>query len=232
MAVDPKITAGSMLLEDLVGMAWLYEVEVPTDPPTRVRLTSWTTRLYFGTYGASASTPGAPIPYYPASIKHSPIRESAAGDIPGLRVTVGNARRTASDLLETHRGLRGQPAKIMLVRIDSLDDTAAKVEWRFRVDRAGVKEDSVTLDLSRGHLNRMKDPPYRYLANGCRYPEFGGSRCGYIIPSSPGETVGTGFSTCPKSYAACVERGADEAARGVTVRHPLRFGGKRGLPRS
>lgn len=231
MAIDPKITAGALLLEDLVGMAWLYEVEVPTSPPTRVRLTNWSQLIYFGTYGAGSSSPGAPIPYYPAAVSHSPIRENAGGDLPALKVTVGNGRRTASDLLESHRGLRGQPAKIMLVRIDSLDDTAAKVEWRFTVDRASVSEEKCTLDLSRAHLNRIKDPPYRYLANGCRYSEYGGARCGYLIPSGADDTVGGGFATCPKSYAACVERGLDEEARGVEVKHPKRFGGKRGLPR-
>lgn len=235
MPTDPAIIAGALLLEDLVGFAWLYEARVPTTPATRIRITSYSTILNFGTYGPGATNPGDPIPYYPASVKHAPIRENADGDLPKLRVTVGNGRRLASDILRVHNGLKGMDARILLVRLDSLDDPAAAMRFHFEVERSGAEESVVALDLGQSHLQRAQDPPFRFESNGCVHLHtsgFGGAACGYPIPPSPTETVGGGFSTCPGPFGACTIRGDDEEARGLPRLHPERWGGKKGISRS
>ena len=49
-------TARSRQLADQYPWIWLYEVEVPTTPPTRYRLTNYDRTIYFG-----ASTQGVPL---------------------------------------------------------------------------------------------------------------------------------------------------------------------------
>ena len=55
--------------------------------------------------------------------------------------------------------------------------------------------------------------------------DFGDAECGYVIPATPGNTIGTGFDFCPRHLEACRERGDDEAARGLARKHPKRMNG-------
>jgi hypothetical protein len=58
---------------------------------------------------------------------------------------------------------------------------------------------------------------------------FGSPACGYVQPEKPRNRVGLGFDHCGGSFGECVERGDDEAMRGVAPereadRRPQRFG--------
>ncbi len=204
---------------------WLYELEVPTDPITRVRLTNNPTPVHFG-----QETDGTAIVYSPFPIVHSGIRKTAAGDIPTIGVSVGNVTREIGRLIDTHDGLDGAPATIRLVSLADLENPKAQLEERAEVRGCKVGSKIVTMTLAAYSLYRAKVPPERYVSTVCRYA-FGGPKCGYVIPASPGETVGTGFSTCARRRTDCEERGEDELARGLPQAHPRRWGANPGMPR-
>ena len=48
-ALDSLLTLQQMTLHDPEAWIWLYELEVPSDPPTRYRLTNYKTAVLFGT---------------------------------------------------------------------------------------------------------------------------------------------------------------------------------------
>jgi hypothetical protein len=61
---------------------------------------------------------------------------------------------------------------------------------------------------------------------------FGSPACGYVLPDKAHNRVGLGFAHCGASLGECVERGDDEAVRGVAPereedRRPQRFGWSR-----
>lgn len=204
---------------------WLYEVEVPTDPVTRIRLTNNPTPVSFG-----FDSDGAALTYSPFPIVHSGIKKTAAGDIPTIGVSVGNVTREIGRLIDAHDGLDGAPAVIRLVNLADLGNAKAQVEERAEVRGCKVGARIVTITLAAYSLYRAKVPPERYVSTVCKHA-FGGPRCGYLIPASPGETVGTGFSTCARRRTDCEERGADELARGLPQIHPRRWGAFPGMPR-
>lgn len=205
---------------------WLYELEVPTDPVTRVRLTNMPQPVTFGVDSA-----GAPITYAPFPIVHGGIKKTASGDIPTMGVSIANVTREIGLLFDRHDGLDGAPAVIRLVNMADLDNPKAQLEERAEVRGCSVKARIVTVTLSAYSLYRAKVPSQRYVSSVCRYAKFGDEQCGYRIPASPGETVGTGFSTCSRRRTDCEERGEDEAARGLPQVHPKRWGAFPGMRR-
>jgi len=213
-------------LHEAQAWIWLYEIEVPTTPKTRYRLTSYTEQLEFG-----ADSHGDPLVYYPAPISHGVIQQTKEGDIPTITVTVGNINTEVGKVIDTHDGMRNSQARIMVVRADTLGDPNAKIEWKMKVARVGIREETATFELRPVSIGSVVFPRWRYLSSSCRF-SFGDNLCGYQIPTSTDETVGGGFSTCPKTEDACTLRGDDEVARSLARSHPLRFGGHPGISRS
>jgi phage-related protein len=223
--LQPEMTRRMSLLLDKSAWLWLMEFEIPTDPATRYRLAANTSTVYFGT-----DSSGEPIPYYPFPIAHTGIIATANGDLPVIEVTAANPDRILSNAIDTYDGLIGQRAKVLLVNSTDLSNPESKVEWDAEVMACSCSSRAVTVRLSSFSLIERKIPPHRISSRSCEF-QFGGELCRYAIPTSPGETVGPGFSTCPKSLVACDERGDDEEARGVTRLHPASFGGYVGVPR-
>lgn len=211
-------------LRDEFPWVWLYELEVPTSPKTRYRLTNYTSEIEFGT-----NTAGEPLVYSPYPCTHGSITQTRKGDLPTLRVTIQNAAKETGLTVDEHGGMIGQRAVVRLINMEALDEPTAQIRWDAEVKRVSVRAELVTFELSSYNIYRSKFPRWRYMSQHCNF-RFGGPECGYIIPPTPGETVGTGFSTCSKQYSACEERGDDETARAVDVRHPMRYGGFRGIP--
>jgi phage-related protein len=224
-SLQPEMTRRSNLLRDESVWTWLVEIEIPTDPPTRYRIAANTSIVYFGTDSA-----GNPIPYYPFPIAHTGIIATASGDLPVIEITAANPDLLISDAVDEYDGLIGQRAKVLLVNSADLSNTNSKLEWDAEVQGCACSSRSVTMRLASYSLIERKIPPHRISARACEFT-FGDVRCGYAIPSSPGETIGTGFSSCPKTLSACVDRGLDEVARSLTSQHPERFGGHPGCPR-
>lgn len=210
--------------------AWLYEINVPpaagSSDKRVLRLTNYAEALPYGT-----DSTGAPLSFQPFPISHGVIRSSQSGDITAIQVTVGNATREIGELIDAHGGLVGEAVTVRLVNVESIKDPQAVIAWRTRIAEATLTTNGVGFELRPARLERAQIPGLRYTALRCRH-SFGGARCGYIIPTTPGESVGTGFSTCRQRYEDCTERGLDEAARGLQNQHPSpRFGGFPGIPR-
>jgi len=202
---------------------WLYEVEVPTDPPTRFRLTNYTEDVEYGFDGASD-----PIIYSRFPVSAGDIVQGKDGDLPRIRVSVANATKEVGLVVDQYGGLVGQPAVVRVVNREAIDIPGSDIRWDAEVVRCSGGAEAITFELSAANLHDSEFPRWRYMSQHCIFA-FGGVKCGYVIPSSPTNTVGGGFDHCEKHIVACEERGDDEDSRGVTVRHPMRFGGFRGM---
>lgn len=210
--------------------AWLYEINVPAAPGETdlraFRVTNYATAIEFGTDSA-----GAPITYSPFPVTSGVVRSTQSGDITAISITVGNATTEVGAIVDLYDGLIDERAVVRVVNIESVDDPQAVVAWRTRIADTTLTPQGVVFELRPTRLERAMIPGERYSAVRCRH-EFGGPRCGYIIPDSPGESVGTGFSGCVRTEEACTERGLDEEARGLVNRHPYpRWGAFPGIPR-
>lgn len=208
----------------------LYEFEVPdvtpSNPPSRLRLCNYTEDIEYG-----QATDGTPIVYYRWPIVHGGITTNAKGDLSDIDVAVAyDDGSIVRDILERTRGLLGQRAVIRVVNTQELANPqpAARFDMEIVGCEPRADDQTVQFSLSYDDLTRKMIPSWPYSRVHCRFG-FGGAECGYVIPASPGEAIGLGFSTCSKLVEACIERGLDEAARGIEVQHPKRWGGHRSL---
>jgi len=213
-------------LRDEYPWIWLYELEVPSTPKTRYRITNYPSAIEFGT-----NTSGEPLIYSPYPVTHGEITQTRKGDLPTIRVTIANAAREIGLAIDEYEGMVGSRAVVRLVNLETIDEPTAQIRWDADVKRVSVRAEMVTFELSAFNVYRSKFPRWRYMTQHCNF-RYGGPECGYLIPAAPGNTIGTGFDFCPKQFSACEDRGADELARAVDVRHPMRYGGFRGMPGS
>jgi len=214
-------------LRDEAPWIWLYELEVPSSPSkTRYRITNYERAVKFGT-----NTAGSPLVYSPFPVTHGSLTQTRRGDLPTMRVTVQNATRELGLTVDQYDGMIGSRAVVRIVNLEALEEPTAQIRWDSEVKRVSVRAEMTTFELSAFNIYRSKFPRWRYLSQHCNF-RYGGPECGYIPVAGAGNTVGTGFDFCPKQYSSCVERGEDEDARGVDVRHPMRYGGFRGMPGS
>lgn len=101
--LNPIFFAEKNALASGVSWLWLYEVEVPTNPATRYRMTTLRRQVNFrGNL------------YYPFPVTHSAVRLNEKGDLPRVQLTVANVSRELMSTLNTYKGLVGQPVRIML----------------------------------------------------------------------------------------------------------------------
>lgn len=206
-------------LESELPFFWLFEIEVPTDPPTRYRLTNYTRRVNFGT-----NSLGEALSYYPFPIVHGGIEESSTGDLPSISITIANFSREISQALADYDGLVGQPVVIRLVSAAELTNAQAQIREDAEILSGVAKGGVVVFTLSSGNLYERKLPPFRVSSVGCRHL-YGGIGCGYNL------SLGT-LPTCSKLFEGengCGEHGDDEVATGQTRKHPRRFGGFPGV---
>ena len=218
----------SKQLRQMSPCIWLLEFEVPSSPATRYRFTNFETVVSRG-FGPG----GVPLLYYPKQIAHGDLTQSAKGDLQNLTVNVSNVNLEMMEALELYDGLIGQPFTLRLVNSLALTDPNAEMRYDGRVANCKVNDQVATFTIGQANLQRKQFPSTRWIAHHCPW-RFGTAECGYVIPDSPGESIGTGFSTCGRTLAACVERGEDEEARGILnsngePNHPLRFGGAPGI---
>lgn len=213
------LTEASGKLRDTSPWVWLFEVEVPTTPPTRYRVANNPTPIAF-----------AGVTYSPFPFEVGEIRTTADGDIPVIDVTVDNAALIIGNAVDQYDGLTGAPARLLIVNAADLTNPSSVIAEDAEVQSATVSARSVTFTLSAYSLYRLIIPAHRHVSRGCRW-QFASAECGYQLVSGATNAVGGGFDFCRKNLVQCRERGADELARAVTVLHPKRFGGFPGIPR-
>jgi phage-related protein len=193
---------------------WLYEIEVPTDPPTRYRLTNNTRAVQFGT-----NSLGEPITYFPLPIFHGGIKSASNGNLPSIDVSVGNVSREISAALAAYGGLVGAPCVIRLVNAGELLNSAAQYREDSIVRGVRVTQEVVTFTLAAGNLYERQLPARRITSGHCGF-QYGGAACGHDIEL-------TGLLTCSKlkdGANGCTEHGDAELAEGAPRLHPERFG--------
>jgi phage-related protein len=208
-------------LEAAYPLVWLVEIEIPTSPdPTRFRATTNNEPVSFG-----KALDGTGRVYRPFPMQISAITRTKEGDLPQIQVAASNAQGVLTAYLEAYRGLAGQAAVVQLVSLGELANASASL--RFDGEIVSSQIDAATAQVSIGAYNAdgMQFPKVRHSSEHCRFV-FGSPGCGYNL-NHPLAT----FTTCPRTYSACVARGDDEEdVMGVVRLHPERFGGFRGIP--
>lgn len=208
-------------LEAGAGLVWLAEVEVPSSPLTRFRVTSDNEPVYYG-----ESSEGVGNVYYPYPIRVGQILRQKKGDLPQIALSVSNARRVLPTYLEQYDGLVGQPAIIRMVSLGELENYSAALRFDGEIIGTEVTVEQVNFTIGSFNPKGTMFPKERFTGEHCPYAKFGGPECGY-----PVDNPSAAFSSCPRTYAACVERGDDEdTLTGVIRQHPDRFGGWRSIP--
>lgn len=218
-------TERSRQLADPSGWIWLYDVEVPTEPPTRFRLTSHNTPVEHG-----FDSNGDAFTYDPTPIVQGEITESGEGDLPKLQLQVANESQFLRRLFEDYDGLVGQPVTIRLVHKDELGDPTASLRFDGQIVSAKVTAERVAWEVSALSAQQAVFPARRYQRLHCRH-RHGGPECGYDLTNA---TLAAAHPDCTKSLAACREHGTTELAvlGAAGVQHPQRFGGFPGIPRA
>jgi len=196
---------------------WLYEIEVPTTPPTRYRLAKRSEAVSF-----------RGLTYSPAPITHSTVTEDTKADLPRITMTIANVSREVSSATESYAGLIGQPVRIMLVSIADMASGNAIIEQDFAIASANLSEAAATFDLRLFNAYRINIPGGRLSRLACRF-KYRSERCGYALAEADG-----GLATCDKSFDGangCQVHGDSYTSAGLAPVHPQRYGGERGIPK-
>lgn len=209
-------------LQDQYPFVWLYDVVVPSDPPTRYRLTNYDRNVEYG-----ATADGVPLVYQPFPIVQSPVTTNAEGDLPQIQLQVSNEGLTMRSLMETYDGFIGAQVTIRLVHLLELGNPVAALRFDGQVVSSKATYDRISFNVSALSLTQAVLPGQRYIRNHCRF-RYGDERCGYDLNNA---TLAAAFPSCPKTLAACEDRGAAEVSAGLLQLHPGRFGGWPGIPR-
>lgn len=224
MPLTPAEVAQANKLSQREPWLLMFEVEVPTAPPTRYRFVKNTESVEFG-----QSSAGVPIPYYPFDFDVEPIKEDNQGSGADVRVTFQNVTREAQASLEAYDDLVGQPCRVLLVHRSLLNSGVAAFDWKGKVLQTDSGESTVVVTAGVFSLYRRQFPPHRALRGRCRHV-YAGPLCQYGVPSGDPNYL----ATCDFTYDGtngCTVHGDSESAAGVEVKHPKLFGGFRGIPR-
>lgn len=214
----------SRQLQDEYPWLWLYEVEVPTDPPTRYRLTNFNAEVEHG-----VGSDGEPLVYSPVPIVHGGFTESGDGDLPRVQVQLAHEGLWVRRVIEDYDGLVGQPVVIRLVHALDLGDPSASMRFDGQIVSVKVTAERIAWDVSALSVQQAIFPGRRYQRLHCRH-RYGSPECGFDLTNT---TLEAAHPSCTKTLIACEERGdTEESVLGASFRkHPQRFGGWPGIPR-
>lgn len=203
--------------------AWLYAIDVPSDPPSKYRLSAYPQSIYF-----ERDSLGAGLEYSPGSIGHEDVQLDTDGGIPRVRLTLQNVTREALAILETYDGLIGQKVRVVLVRVADGIDATPTVDEVYDVVESAATEDAVELTLGRAALTLKQFPDRQANRTHCAH-RYGSAACGY-------DTARSGaLQTCTKLRTGtngCTAHGDDEVLASLPRLHPVRMLVFRGIPRT
>lgn len=206
-------------------MLWLLELTVdPGDvglPPVILRICDGQEQLQWPLNDPDTTT------WYPFPFSFSPIEQTQEGDLVSVDLTVDNSARTLARWLHAAGGLEGNRANLYLVPSNSLAIEHPDHEFQLfelEVAAASMTDEAVTFRLSMPNFFQLSSPTERYIPSRCRW-QFGSQQCGYVINGF------AAFTSCPKLFVPCVERGEDLKARGLPPVLPGNFGGHPGITR-
>lgn len=175
---DPAKQAAIGRTSDEQPYVWLFDVEIPTDPPTRVRITTAGEPVEY-----EFASDGSPLVWQPYPFTVESIRENTESDLPSIRVAVSNIAREVQALIEEYDGLIGQPCRLRLVHLGTLA-AGAYIIYRGEVISLTADEQVIGFEMGSYSLQRQLMPSQRALRDYCRF-KYKGNRCGYTgaLPS-------------------------------------------------
>ena len=221
MSPNPNIPTIASIEKNLLATKqrwiWLYEIEVPTTPPKRYRFVRDSAQVTFrGNI------------YYPFPIAHNETKQDDKGNLPRVTLSVSNVSREIVDNLNSYGGMVGQPVRIILTHELALATNSTVIEHDFKIVNSSINEDSVTATLGDINLYEAKLPQQKMMRFYCRH-QYQDGGCGYNVATGDANYL----ASCDKSLNGangCRVHGESEAAAGVQVLHPERFGGFPGIP--
>jgi len=217
---DIQLFRDARELEAESGSVWLAEVEVPSSPRTRIRMTSDNEEVTFG-----QSIAGKDILWSPYPLRVGTIVRQSKGDLPQIQVVVARSDILV-EYLHDYDGLSGQEAAVQLVSLGELGNYTASLRFEGVILANDISESQVSFSIGSLNLTELPFPRERYTEDACRFQrEFGGLRCGYDLTH-----VSASYTSCDGSHESCDLRGDDEEnVMLVERKHPERFGGFRGI---
>ena len=204
-------------LATLERYIWLYEIWVPTDPPTAYRLTRQIAEVTHDGYT-----------YSPFPISHDTTTRDSSGDLPSTSLTVSNMSREIIATLELYDGLIGQKVRVILTHSLLAGSGSMIGEDIYEVVSSTATAEAVTLTLGSANLFDSKIPKARMARFHCRH-QYRSPQCGYALDSTDPEYL----ATCDKTHNGlngCVVHGDSYTAAGLTPIHPDRGGFFPGIP--
>lgn len=221
MSPHPHVPPIALLEKNLLAtgekFVWLYEVEVPTDPPTRYRLVRNTQPI---TFRGNV--------YSPFPVSHTETKLDDRGNLPTVDLTVSNVSRELMSTLNSHDGLVGQPVRIILTHDLTIVTGQSIWEHNYKVIKTTATDKIVSVKLGDLNLYDVKVPAQKMMRYYCRH-QYQDAYCGYAVDPSHENYL----STCDKTLGGtngCRTHGRSEAYAGIPVLHPERFGGFPGIP--
>lgn len=208
--------------EALFPYVRLVEVTLPNYEC--VRLANFDTQVNFE-FDTDGVTPHI---WHPFPIAFEDFSETKRGDLPQIQIGISNVTLELMARLDEAEGLADQTVRILLVNTTDLSSAEYRIQWQGDIAKCEVDQGTALFTLGRPRLNAASFPARRVLTQ-CSVTRFGNDECGYAVPDTPGESIGTGFSTCGRLLDNCRERGDDEVARGLERLHPRRYAGFPGI---
>ncbi len=205
---------------------WLYGITVPENGGQEIRLARSNVDIYFG-----FDNDGEPMKWQAAAISNGDFTVDSESSLPSFEITVADPRHTIGAKIEEWDYLTRPPApvRVLVVHQDFLHDLNHALRFRFRVSSLSMNHEAVTARLSTYNFFAIQFPQDRVARQTCRFV-YGGARCGFDVDNwDPGLA---NLGSCGQTLSDCKARGAYEASIGVEVRHPKRFGGFPGVPRT
>lgn len=193
---------------------WLYAIDLPTDPPTKLRVAAYPETVYFET-----DSTGVSIAYVPFSISHGEVRTDVEGGSPTVTLNAQNVSLEMSALLETYGYLVGQRVRTVLVKLSDLPLGTPLIDELYEILDGEVTESRAAFTMGQSALEQKSFPDHRVTRDYCT-SHYGGTRCGYDT-----KRVGA-LQTCDKTLSGangCRVHGESEAAASLPVLHPKRF---------
>ena len=215
--LTPAVAASKNAQHSGDPLVFLYELEVPTTPPTRIRLTNHDEEVAWR--GNTFSR---------APLSHSEVIEDTEGNLPQVALAVPNISREIGAVLAAHGGLVGQPVRVTLLSLADIGSGQPVSEAEFTIASASLTHQSASFRLQVYNPHLAALPGGRISRTSCWY-KFRGKRCGYALDESV-----TGAVTCDHTFDGengCTAKGALYVAAGLEAIHPERFGGYRSVPR-
>lgn len=218
-SLPPELLEGTQAAAPAAPFLWLWQMFLDVQPAPG---TSLVLRVVANTAPVVIGT----TTFYPFPLTQSAVEQRGDGELPQMQLTLDNRTRWLSPYLDAGDGFLGREVQCWVVNGAALPSSlAGQFGFTFHVAAAEADADAVTFRLEMPNTFSIRVPHRVILADLCQWA-YGSAECGYIVNDV------AGFTDCPKTVDACIERGEDERARRLPVRHPDRYGAFLGVSRS